>query len=155
VPKWKASTITFKNVYISRRPIDPAEVPDKKRKTAKATPPSPTPFLASTVSPETYLAAPPASETDNYTMFDINIDEVDVTLSFMRWLDGKGLVKDASVKGVRGVVGAYILRSKSIWEQGLTVRSSVSMVGHVKTVATRRFPSRHPSGRFRAGESTH
>ena len=40
-------------------------------------------------------------------MFDINIDEVDVTLSFMRWLDGKGLVKDASVKGVRGVVGAY------------------------------------------------
>ena len=78
----------------------------KRRKTAKATPPSPTPFLASTVSPETYLAAPPAAENDNYTMFDINIDEVDVTLSFMRWLDGKGLVKDASVKGVRGVVGA-------------------------------------------------
>ena len=39
-------------------------------------------------------------------MFDVNIDEVEVTLSFMRWLDGKGLVKDAKVKGVRGVVGA-------------------------------------------------
>jgi distribution and morphology protein 31 len=55
--------------------------------------------------PETYLDAPPAAEGDNYTMYDINIDEVDVTLSFMRWLDGKGLIKDASVKGVRGVIG--------------------------------------------------
>ena len=38
-------------------------------------------------------------------MYDINIDEVDVTLSLWRWLDGKGLIKDASVKGVRGVIG--------------------------------------------------
>jgi len=38
-------------------------------------------------------------------MFDVNLEEVEVTLSFMRWLDGKGLVKDAKVKGVRGVVG--------------------------------------------------
>jgi distribution and morphology protein 31 len=57
------------------------------------------------MSPDTYLAAPPASEGDNYTMYDINIDEVDVTLSLWRWLDGKGLIKDASVKGVRGVIG--------------------------------------------------
>ena len=41
-------------------------------------------------------------------MYDINIDEVDVTLSFMRWLDGKGLIKDASVKGVRGVIGKLL-----------------------------------------------
>jgi distribution and morphology protein 31 len=57
------------------------------------------------MSPETYLSMVPPAEGDNYTMYDINIDEVDVTLSFMRWLDGKGLVKDASVKGVRGVIG--------------------------------------------------
>jgi distribution and morphology protein 31 len=38
-------------------------------------------------------------------MFDVNLDEVEVSLSFMRWLDGKGLVKEAKVKGVRGVVG--------------------------------------------------
>jgi distribution and morphology protein 31 len=57
------------------------------------------------MSPDTYLAAPPAAEGDNYTMYDINIDEVDVTLSLWRWLDGKGLIKDASVKGVRGVIG--------------------------------------------------
>jgi distribution and morphology protein 31 len=39
-------------------------------------------------------------------MFDINIDEVEVSLSFMKWLDGKGLVSEAKVKGVRGVVGS-------------------------------------------------
>ena len=38
-------------------------------------------------------------------MFDVNLDEVEVTLSFIRWLDGKGLVKDAKLKGVRGVIG--------------------------------------------------
>lgn len=43
-------------------------------------------------------------------MFDINFDEVEVTLSVKRWLDGKGLVKDAKVKGVRGVIDR-----RSVW----------------------------------------
>lgn len=43
-------------------------------------------------------------------MFDINFDEVEVTLSLRRWLDGKGLVKDATVKGVRGVIDR-----RSVW----------------------------------------
>ena len=51
-------------------------------------------------------------EDTNFTMFDLNIDSVDVTLSLKRWLDGKGLVEDAVVRGVRGVVGSYFL-SKS------------------------------------------
>ena len=38
-------------------------------------------------------------------MFDLNVDSIDVTLSLWRWLDGKGLVKDAVIKGVRGVLG--------------------------------------------------
>jgi distribution and morphology protein 31 len=40
-------------------------------------------------------------------MFDLNLEEVEVTLSFMRWLDGKGLVRDAKLKGVRGVIGEF------------------------------------------------
>jgi distribution and morphology protein 31 len=43
-------------------------------------------------------------------MFDLNLDEVEVTLSLKRWLDGKGLVKDAKIKGVRGVVDR-----RSVW----------------------------------------
>lgn len=104
VPKWGASVITFRNVYISQRPRQ-HDGTSPKQKASTATPPSPTPFLSSHLSPDTYHA-PRAADGENYTMFDVNIDEVEVTLSFMRWLDGKGLVKDAKVKGVRGVIGA-------------------------------------------------
>ena len=47
-----------------------------------------------------------AEKDYNMTMFDLNIDSVDVTLSLKRWLDGKGLVEDAVVRGVRGVIGS-------------------------------------------------
>ena len=40
-----------------------------------------------------------------YTHFHLAIDEVEVELSVPNWLDGRGLVKEAVVKGVRGVVG--------------------------------------------------
>lgn len=36
--------------------------------------------------------------------FDLTLERVEVTLSLMRWMDGKGLVQSADVKGVRGVV---------------------------------------------------
>lgn len=112
VPQWGASTITFRNVYVSRRPqgsIQDGEAPHPT-KTSTATPPSPVPSLSSDVPPDTYLDPPRAAEGDNYTMFDINFDEVEVTLSLRRWLDGKGLVKDAKVKGVRGVMDR-----RSVW----------------------------------------
>jgi len=57
-------------------------------------------------------------------MFDVNLEEVEVTLSFMRWLDGKGLVKDAKVKGVRGVVGeCRVEQSRPELARGLEARS--------------------------------
>ncbi|CAD6887323.1 unnamed protein product [Tilletia laevis] len=40
----------------------------------------------------------------NFTMFDLNVDSIDISLSFSRWWDGKGLVTNATIKGVRGVV---------------------------------------------------
>lgn len=47
-----------------------------------------------------------ALDDSNYSMFDLNVDSIDVTLSLTRWLDGKGLVEDAVIKGVRGILGA-------------------------------------------------
>ena len=55
------------------------------------------------------LSAEPTYENANYSMFDLNVDSIDVTLSLTRWLDGKGLVQDAEVKGVRGVLGMSIV----------------------------------------------
>lgn len=54
---------------------------------------------------EEALLAKPQATTPQYTHFHFNVDSVEVALSLPRWLDGKGLVKEAKVKGVRGVIG--------------------------------------------------
>ncbi|KAL7422833.1 Mitochondrial distribution and morphology protein 31, mitochondrial precursor [Cryptotrichosporon argae] len=130
VPRWSTGHISFRNVYVSRRPQSQSETSSSgavttdnkddggtksegepaRRRAEPATPPSPVPFLSSALEPDTHLHVAPAAEGDNYTMFDVNLDEVEVTLSFMRWLDGKGLIKDAKVKGVRGVIDR-----RSVW----------------------------------------
>jgi distribution and morphology protein 31 len=43
-------------------------------------------------------------EDTNYTQFDLTIGTVNVTLSFVKWWNGKGLLRDVEIKGVRGVV---------------------------------------------------
>jgi distribution and morphology protein 31 len=43
-------------------------------------------------------------EDINYTQFDVSIDTVNVTLSFTKWFNGKGLLRDVEVRGIRGVV---------------------------------------------------
>ena len=80
-------------------------------------------------------------------MFDINLEEVEVTLSFMRWLDGKGLVKDAKVKGVRGVVGKL---DEYPYRLLLMERPAISMVGYKQAFVASRLSTRDPLGRFRA-----
>lgn len=58
-----------------------------------------------TVEEDEEIAQCHADDDVNYSMFDLNIGSIDVTLSLKRWLDGKGLIEDAVVKGVRGVLG--------------------------------------------------
>ncbi|KAG9093112.1 Mitochondrial distribution and morphology protein 31, mitochondrial precursor [Ceratobasidium sp. UAMH 11750] len=119
VPKWKDSRISFRNVYVSRRPNSknqPSLHRDAGQRAAAR-------LLAGHhhdiayhdhdeeihgvatggVNEDTNEETP-EDTGDGWTMFDLDIDSVDVTLSFARWLDGKGLIKDAVVKGVRGVV---------------------------------------------------
>lgn len=59
-------------------------------------------------------AANPESQTKeddgNYTQFDVTISEVNVTLSFSKWWNSTGLLKDVEVKGVRGVVDRTSVR---------------------------------------------
>lgn len=49
---------------------------------------------------------PPVVEEDdgNYTQFDVTLNTVNVTLSFVKWWNGRGLLKDVEIKGVRGVI---------------------------------------------------
>ena len=108
VPKWKDSRISFKNVYVSLRPKDKASQPRPHHEHMAGVGYDVSNHPAYHRVGEDDEDAPqlPMSEEDsNYTMFDLTIDSVDVTLSLTRWFDGKGLVEDAVVKGVRGVVG--------------------------------------------------
>ena len=106
VPKWKGSRISFKNVFISRRPRDislPLSQAVLGKRAAARMDVGHGPAL---FHEEDDLPLSLENEEDlNYSMFDLNVDCIDVTLSLTRWLDGKGLVKDAEIKGVRGVLG--------------------------------------------------
>ncbi|KAF8973038.1 mitochondrial distribution and morphology protein family 31/32 [Flammula alnicola] len=109
VPKWKDSRLSFKNVYVSRRPSE--SQPKNKRAVntghlaAVGYDVSNHPAYHRVGEEEDDLSNLSLQNEDtNYTMFDLNVDSVDVTLSLKRWLDGKGLVEDAVVRGVRGVV---------------------------------------------------
>ncbi|KAF9227145.1 hypothetical protein BS17DRAFT_775039 [Gyrodon lividus] len=108
VPKWKDSRISFKNVYVSRRPQSTGSVPPKRKaighKAAVGYDVSSHPAYNYNIEDEEEVPQSHADDDLNYSMFDLNIDSIDVTLSLKRWLDGKGLVEDAVVKGVRGVL---------------------------------------------------
>lgn len=124
VPKWKNSHISFKNVYISRRPASSAPQSRRDRDYMAALGYDVSNHPAYHRVGEDEDNAPEATTEDedlNYTMFDLNVDSIDVTLSLWRWLDGKGLVKDAVVKGVRGVLGiALPFSSKAYCTDAMT-----------------------------------
>lgn len=99
IPKWGDGVITFKNVFVSRRPGQgQGNVSKGSRESAAAAA-----AVAVTKDPSTDGSI--AQEDDgNYTQFDLTINTVNVTLSFTKWFNGKGLLRDVEIKGIRGVV---------------------------------------------------
>jgi len=105
VPKWKNGVITFHNVFVSRRP---GQGKSKVSKGSSVT------AAAAAAAERKDLAARGEEEEEedtNYTQFDLTINTVNVTLSFAKWWNGKGILRDVEVKGVRGVVD----RTSVVW----------------------------------------
>ncbi|MCJ1415022.1 Mitochondrial distribution and morphology protein 31, mitochondrial precursor [Xylographa parallela] len=103
VPKWGDGVITFTNVFVSRRPGQGAG------KVSKGSPETAAAAAAATVVAEqtnlSGASAAAAEEDDgNYTQFDLSLETINVTLSFTKWFNSKGLLRDVEVKGVRGVI---------------------------------------------------
>ncbi|KAF9946411.1 Mitochondrial distribution and morphology protein 31, mitochondrial precursor [Mortierella alpina] len=99
VPNWKDGRITLRNVVMSKR----AEGPTTGALTGhKGEDHSGHGHEHDDTSD--HQGATTEEIDTNFTMFDLTIDEIDVTLSAKRWLDGKGLIEDACIKGVRGVI---------------------------------------------------
>ncbi|KAF4630664.1 hypothetical protein G7Y89_g7479 [Cudoniella acicularis] len=98
VPKWKDGVITFHNVFVSRRPGQ------GRAKVSKGS--SMTAAAAAAAERQVEIEGRQGEEEEdtNYTQFDLTIGTVNVTLSFVKWWNGKGLLRDVEIKGVRGVV---------------------------------------------------
>ncbi|KAI9171924.1 Mitochondrial distribution and morphology (MDM) family protein [Paramyrothecium foliicola] len=111
VPKWNDGVISFRNVFVSRRPGQIKSSVSKGSSDAAAV-----------------LAADRQAQHDefeddgNYTQFDVSIANVNVTLSFIKWWNGKGLLKDVEVRGVRGVVDRTSVRWSAGQEDPLSYR---------------------------------
>ncbi|MCJ1317453.1 Mitochondrial distribution and morphology protein 31, mitochondrial precursor [Xylographa vitiligo] len=103
VPKWGDGVITFTNVFVSRRPGQGAG------KVSKGSPETAAAAAAATaVAEQTNISGANAAAVEeddgNYTQFDLSLETVNVTLSFTKWFNSKGLLRDVEVKGVRGVI---------------------------------------------------
>ncbi|KAK9239680.1 mitochondrial distribution and morphology proteins-domain-containing protein [Lipomyces kononenkoae] len=105
VPHWQDGVIAFRNVFVSRRPgKNINRVTKGSPETAAAA--AAAAAASSTSEDKEMIAAANDEYVDegNYTQFDLTVDSIDVTLSFRKWMNGKGILKDVEVKGIRGLV---------------------------------------------------
>lgn len=125
VPDWKDGKIQFKNCTVSRRPKNSGtfkkitanveEVDGEKKHRMKSTLRKLERSLRwKKEKPKKSKNQTAEFDDGNYTQFDFTIDEVNISLSFKKWLNGKGIIKEASGKGVRGVVD----RTHVVWKEG-------------------------------------
>ncbi|KAM5356316.1 hypothetical protein ACJ41O_002962 [Fusarium nematophilum] len=106
VPKWRDGVISFRNVFVSRRPGQGSESSVSKGSSDAA--------AVAAAGRQANLEKVPEDEDEdngNYTQFDVTLSTVNVTLSFLNWWNGKGLLKDVEIKGVRGVID----RTSVVW----------------------------------------
>ena len=103
VPKWGDGVITFKNVFVSRRPGQGTGRVSKGSAQTAAAAAAATAHAEQSREGEAPGIVQEVEDT-NYTQFDVSLETVNVTLSFTKWFNSKGLLKDVEIKGVRGVI---------------------------------------------------
>ena len=104
VPRWGDGVITFKNVFVSRRPGQGTGRVSKGSPETAAAVAAATALADQARGPSSTSSAATQEDDGNYTQFDISLETVNVTLSFTKWFNSKGLLADVEVKGVRGVI---------------------------------------------------
>lgn len=92
VPGWQDGKISFKKCFVSRRPKMVRSF--KKSSQADA-------FAKSLSTVEEEVEA---IDDGNYTQFDLTIEEVTVSLSFLKWMNGTGIIDTMEISGLRGLV---------------------------------------------------
>lgn len=97
VPGWKDGKISFRKCFVSRRPKSTKKF--IKGSQAEA-------YAASILGLQVELREDEDEALDdgNYTQFDLIMEEVNVSLSFKKWVNGTGIIETLEIKGLRGVV---------------------------------------------------
>ncbi|KAI9030691.1 mitochondrial distribution and morphology protein family 31/32 [Phycomyces nitens] len=109
VPNWKDGKIRFNNVRIYRMPRSEKQKFERQAALISMGQDEDLTRRSSSSDDPLYGVKLDDDEKDNEVLtkwmwFDITLERVEVKLSLLRWVDGKGLVESADVKGVRGVI---------------------------------------------------
>lgn len=94
VPGWSDGRISFRKCFVSRRP----------KLSTKFTKGSQAEAYAASVQGSSNTTEDEIYDDGNYTQFDLTIEEVNLSLSFNKWVNGTGMVENLEIKGLRGVV---------------------------------------------------
>lgn len=106
VPDWSSGKIRFNKVFVSRRPkLSHSFTKGTQKEAIQRT------ELALS---ERLLVNREDFDDGNYTQYDLAIDQLDISLSFTKWLNGKGILDEISINGMRGVVD----RTHVVWKIG-------------------------------------
>ncbi|KAK9495042.1 hypothetical protein V1508DRAFT_240998 [Lipomyces doorenjongii] len=104
VPHWNDGVIAFRNVFVSRRPGKNSNRVTKGSPETAAAAAAAAAASSANEDKEIIPAVDEDIDDGNYTQFDLTVDSINVTLSFRKWMNGKGILKDVEVKGIRGLV---------------------------------------------------
>lgn len=96
VPDWSSGKISFNRVFVSKRPKLGHSFSKGSQHEAVE--------RAKLALSERLLVSREDFDDGNYTQFDLTIDQVEISLSFRKWINGKGFLEDVSIDGLRGVV---------------------------------------------------
>ncbi|ODV94876.1 hypothetical protein PACTADRAFT_59469 [Pachysolen tannophilus NRRL Y-2460] len=114
VPSWRDGKILFKKCFVCRRPASQKKFEKGSQTNAVAAAAAAAAAVTSIKDKKDNNNDEEEYDDGNYTQFDLTIDEVSVSLSFSKWVNGKGILKEVEVKGMRGVID----RAHVYWEEG-------------------------------------
>lgn len=91
VPDWREGKISFNRCFVSKRPKRKQKIGFEKGNLNEA--------LA-----ENENLQDDFEDDGNYTQFDLTIDQVNVSFSLGKFINGRGIVDEVEINGLRGVV---------------------------------------------------
>ncbi|EJS43366.1 mdm31p [Saccharomyces arboricola H-6] len=105
VPDWSSGKISFQKVFVSRRPKISHGFTKGSQQDALQ--------RAKLALSERILVNQQDFDNGNYTQFDLTIDQVDISLNFRKWINGKGILDEVTINGLRGVID----RTHVVWKK--------------------------------------